>query len=83
MGWNQLRFGQPSDLLRGLDERSYVYFVHSYYCDAADESVTIASVDYGIEYAAAIQRDNIYGVQFHPEKSQSVGLQILANFLSV
>ncbi|MCY3780274.1 MAG: imidazole glycerol phosphate synthase subunit HisH [Chloroflexi bacterium] len=83
MGWNQLDIGLQSDLLCGLDERSYVYFVHSYYCAVADENTIIASVDYGIDYAAAVQRDNIYGVQFHPEKSQSVGLKILANFLSL
>lgn len=83
MGWNQLNFRRQSDLHCGLNERSYVYFVHSYYCAAADEGSIIASVDYGIEFAAAVQRDNIYGVQFHPEKSQNVGLKILANFLSL
>lgn len=81
MGWNQLNIRRQSALLRGLDERSYVYFVHSYYCAPTDEDSVAASVDYGIDYAAVIQRDNIYGVQFHPEKSQSVGLRILTNFL--
>ncbi len=81
MGWNQLNIRRESALLRGLDERSYVYFVHSYYCAPTDEGTVAASVDYGIDYAAVIQRDNIYGVQFHPEKSQSVGLSILSNFL--
>ena len=81
MGWNQLNIRRQSVLLRGLDERSYVYFVHSYYCAPTDEDSVAASVDYGIDYAAVIQRDNIYGVQFHPEKSQSVGLRILSNFL--
>ncbi len=81
MGWNQLNIRRQSALLRGLDEHSYVYFVHSYYCAPTDEDSVAASVDYGIDYAAVIQRDNIYGVQFHPEKSQSVGLRILTNFL--
>ncbi len=83
MGWNQLNIKLRSDLFRGLDERSYVYFVHSYYCAPTDPDSVAASVDYGIDYAAAIQRDNIFGVQFHPEKSQSIGLRILANFLSL
>ena len=83
MGWNQLCLKRDSELTRGLEAGSYVYFVHSYYCAPADESSVIAAVDYGITYAAAIQRDNIFGVQFHPEKSQRVGLRILANFLSL
>ena len=83
MGWNALRRRGESPLTRGLGSDSYVYFVHSYYCAPADESTVIAAVDYGIRYAAAVQRDNIYGVQFHPEKSQRVGLQILSNFLSL
>ena len=81
MGWNQLHIRRPSELLRGLDERSYVYFVHSYYCAPTNEDDVTASVDYGIDYAAVVQRGEIYGVQFHPEKSQSVGLRILSNFL--
>ena len=81
MGWNQLNIRHESGLLDGLDERSYAYFVHSYYCAPADDDTVIGSVDYGIEFAAIVQRDNIYGVQFHPEKSQSTGLRILSNFL--
>ncbi len=83
MGWNQLRMSRGSELLRGLNEGSYVYFVHSYYCAPAEDDTIIATVDYGISYAAAVQRENIFGVQFHPEKSQRVGLRILANFLSL
>ena len=83
MGWNALDCQSQSPLTRGLGADSYVYFVHSYYCAPTDESTVIASVDYGIRYAAAVQRDNIYGVQFHPEKSQHVGLTILSNFLSL
>ena len=81
MGWNQLKIRKQLGLLHGLDERSYAYFVHSYYCAPSQDDTVIISVDYGIEFAAAVQRDNIFGVQFHPEKSQSTGLQILANFL--
>ena len=81
MGWNQLNINVPSDLMCGLDGNNYVYFVHSYYCAPTASDTVVASVDYGVEFAAIVQRDNIYGVQFHPEKSQSNGLRILANFL--
>ena len=84
MGWNHLNIRGEPDLLAGLDERSYAYFVHSYYCAPSEDDTVISSVDYGIDFAAIVQRDNIYGVQFHPEKSQSTGLRILSpasNFL--
>lgn len=83
MGWNRLNIHRESALLKGLGAENYVYFVHSYYCAPSDESSVVASVDYGIEFAAFTQRDNIYGVQFHPEKSQNIGLRILANFLRI
>jgi len=83
MGWNQLKFRRESDLLNGLGEENYVYFVHSYYCAPTDQDTVVASVDYGVEFAAFVQQDNMYGVQFHPEKSQKIGLQILANFLRI
>lgn len=83
MGWNQLNIRAESGLLDGLDESSYTYFVHSYYCAPSDDDTIIGSVDYGIEFAAIVQRDNIFGVQFHPEKSQSTGLRILSNFLGL
>lgn len=81
MGWNQLKVRRQSDLLNGLSEEKYVYFVHSYYCAPTDRDTVVASVDYGVEFAAFVQRDTIYGLQFHPEKSQNTGLRILANFL--
>ena len=81
MGWNQLNIQLESDLMHHLEEQNYVYFVHSYYCAPTDGDTVVASVDYGVEFAAIVQQDNIYGVQFHPEKSQKTGLQILANFL--
>lgn len=83
MGWNQLDTKGRSALFAGLDEGSHVYFVHSYYCAPQDENAIIASVDYGIQFAAAVGCGNVYGVQFHPEKSQRNGLQILNNFLQI
>lgn len=83
MGWNQLNIGRESELLKGLEGENYVYFVHSYYCAPSNDDTVVASVDYGVEFAAFVQQGNIYGVQFHPEKSQKIGLQILANFLRI
>ena len=81
MGWNQLNINLRSELLKSLDENNYVYFVHSYFCAPTASESIVASVDYGVEFAAIVQQDSIYGVQFHPEKSQNTGLQILENFL--
>lgn len=81
MGWNQLAAKRTSPLLNGLSEESYAYFVHSYYCVPAEDEDVLAVVDYGIPFTAAVERGNVSGVQFHPEKSQKTGLQILTNFL--
>ncbi|MCY4144959.1 MAG: imidazole glycerol phosphate synthase subunit HisH [Chloroflexi bacterium] len=81
MGWNQLKVRKSCALLDGLDAGSYTYFVHSYYCAPTERATIAAAVDYGVEFAAAIHQDNIFGVQFHPEKSQQTGLRILTNFL--
>ena len=83
MGWNELKFRADSPLFAGLTTGSMAYFVHSYYCQPADPADSIATVDYGIPFTAAVGRDNIFGVQFHPEKSQRVGLRILSNFLEL
>ena len=83
MGWNQLDLKNCSALFHKLDEGSHVYFVHSYYCAPQDPSAIIAAVDYGLEFAAAVQSGSVYGVQFHPEKSQVNGLRILKNFLRI
>lgn len=83
MGWNILKTTRDSDLIKDLPEKPYAYFVHSYYCVPKNEGDVLISVDYGIEFTAAVERDNIYGVQFHPEKSQQVGLKILQNFLAL
>jgi glutamine amidotransferase len=83
MGWNQIRLCRPSPLFKRLETGAYAYFVHSYYCIPSEPSDTLAVVDYGGEFTVAVQRDHIYGVQFHPEKSQNTGLQLLANFLNL
>jgi glutamine amidotransferase len=83
MGWNQLSVNKQSALLDNLREENYAYFVHSYYCAPDNPDDILAVVDYGIEFTAIVQRDNIYGVQFHPEKSQATGLRILSNFLKL
>ena len=80
-GWNQLNIETQSCLLEGLAPGSYAYFNHSYYCAAAHQPDILASTDYGLNYASVVGRGNLYGVQFHPEKSQAVGLQILRNFV--
>jgi glutamine amidotransferase len=82
-GWNQLHFKNQTPLVDGLAEGDYAYFNHSYYCAPHDESFTVAWTDYGIPFTSMIQRGNIFGVQFHPEKSQRVGLSILGNFLAL
>jgi len=80
-GWNQLRVKKEALLFRQIKDGAYVYFNHSYYCQAEVPSDVIAETEYGIRYACAVRSQNIFGVQFHPEKSQTVGLQILKNFL--
>jgi glutamine amidotransferase len=83
MGWNQIHIKQPSVLLRDIAEGSYAFFVHSYYCAPRDESVILATTDYGIKFASVVGYENVFGAQFHPEKSQSVGLKMLENFVSI
>jgi glutamine amidotransferase len=84
MGWNQLRkVNSQCPLLRDIPDNSYVYFCHSYYPAPTDEGVIAATTDYGIEFVSIISRDNIYGLQFHPEKSQDIGIKILRNFANL
>jgi glutamine amidotransferase len=83
MGWNQLQIQRHTPLLWNVSAESFTYFVHSYYCVPANPEDIVATVDYGISFTAVVQRDNLYGVQFHPEKSQQTGLRILTNFLSL
>jgi glutamine amidotransferase len=80
-GWNQLDIKKNALLFHQVDAGAYVYFNHSYYCQPQNSSDVIATTDYGLQYACSVQHENIFGVQFHPEKSQGVGLQILKNFL--
>ncbi|MCD9186201.1 MAG: imidazole glycerol phosphate synthase subunit HisH [Pyrinomonadaceae bacterium] len=80
MGWNNI-FGLKSDLFDGLQENSYVYFVHSFYVEAGKE--TIATCAYGVKFSAAVKHNNFYAVQFHTEKSGVVGERILENFLKI
>ncbi len=80
-GWNQLEVRNAPRLFDGIHSGAYVYFNHSYYCEARNLSDVIATTDYGLQHACAVQHKNIFGVQFHPEKSQAVGLRILKNFL--
>ncbi len=82
-GWNQLKLIRNCPLFRGLPDDSYAYFNHSYYCEVDDIDDMVTKTEYGIGFASAIQRDNVYGVQFHPEKSQKVGLTILKNFVEL
>jgi glutamine amidotransferase len=82
MGWNRLRARQPHPILDGIPDGAHVYFVHSYYCDAPDD-VIVASSDYGHEFAAIVGRGSVLGVQFHPEKSQEVGLRMVESFVRV
>ncbi len=83
MGWNELQQCQESALLAGLPQPSYAYFVHSYYCAPAVQDDVLITADYGEPFCAGVARGNIYGVQFHPEKSQRTGLKILRNFLEM
>ena len=83
IGWNDISISPSSRLFRGIPDGSYVYFVHSYYLDAADKSVVAATTEYGVKIDAAVEAGNIFACQFHPEKSSGVGLDILRNFLSV
>ena len=81
MGWNSLHLQNNGRLFRGVEENAYVYFVHSYYLKAADESIVKASTEYGTHIHASVEKDNVFACQFHPEKSSDVGLKILKNFI--
>ena len=80
IGWNSLTFPNPGRLFEGIEENPYVYFVHSYYLKAAESSIVTAETEYGTLIHASVEKDNVFACQFHPEKSGTVGLQILSNF---
>jgi len=81
MGWNEVLQRRPHALWAGIADRSRFYFVHSYFPAPRDEAVSAATCVYGMPFTCAVARDNIFAVQFHPEKSQSAGLQLLSNFV--
>lgn len=81
MGWNRVRRLRPCRLLEGVPENSYFYFAHSYYVPVS--GTTAASATYSVEYTAVLEADNIFGVQFHPEKSGSLGLRVMKNFVEL
>lgn len=81
IGWNNVKItNNKSSITNNISNNSYFYFVHSYYCSPDDKKVIIGTTQYGIKFASVIQKDNIFGAQFHPEKSDNVGLQLLRNF---
>ena len=83
MGWNSIKADEDSKLLGELKGEPYMYFVHSYYVQADDRACVSATTDYGVTFDAAAERDNIFGVQFHPEKSGEVGMSILRRFIEL
>ncbi|GMR03282.1 MAG: imidazole glycerol phosphate synthase subunit HisH [Thermodesulfovibrionia bacterium] len=83
MGWNDIKIQKNNPLLRGIKDRTYFYFVHSFYIVPENTSIISTATDYGLEFASMICKDNVFAVQFHPEKSQTTGLRILENFSRV
>lgn len=83
MGWNSLTINPRSRLLKGIGEEPYVYFVHSYYLTAKDRDLVAARTEYGVTIDAAVEKDNVFATQFHPEKSGETGLKILRNFAKI
>ncbi len=81
MGWNTLSIKKETEILEGISDEDFFYFVHSYHCVPEDRSVLAATTDYSLEIAAAVSRENLFAVQFHPEKSGEKGLLILENFM--
>ncbi|MCL6471773.1 MAG: imidazole glycerol phosphate synthase subunit HisH [Firmicutes bacterium] len=80
MGWNQVRYTKRAPIFEGVPEGSNFYFVHSYYVDPDDKGIIATTTDYGLEFTSSVWSENIFAVQFHPEKSGEVGLKVLANF---
>lgn len=83
IGWNSLDIKKSEGLFKGIDKNPYVYFVHSYFLNAADKNIVSAQTEYGITIDAAVEKDNIFATQFHPEKSGETGLKILKNFADI
>ena len=83
MGWNQVNLPKDMDLFAGLGTEKHFYFAHSFYADVADNDAKVALTDYGFDLPASVQKANIYGTQFHPEKSGKTGLKLLKNFAQI
>lgn len=83
VGWNSLTYPSKGRLFEGIPENSYVYFVHSYYVRAAEPEIVVAASEYGVNFHASVEKRNVFGCQFHPEKSSDTGLTILRNFIAV
>ena len=83
IGWNNLEYPNMGRLYKDIPENSYVYFVHSYYLQAEEPEIVRATTEYGVTIHASVEKDNIFACQFHPEKSSSVGMKILENFVNV
>ncbi len=83
IGWNSLTYPNKGRLYTGIEENSYVYFVHSYYLQAEDEHIVKAATEYGVDIQASVEKDNVFACQFHPEKSSEVGMKILSNFIAL
>ena len=83
IGWNQVEKSEETRLLKSIKNNSYLYFVNSYYCEPENKDISKGKTDYDLKFCSVLEKDNIYGVQFHPEKSGDVGLQLLKNFWEV
>jgi|TARA_B100001971_G_C18223324_1_gene558681 glutamine amidotransferase len=84
IGWNSINIkNKKSKLLKGIETNSYFYFVHSYYVEPKDKSIILTKTDYGVNFVSGIEKDNIFAVQFHPERSGDIGLKILKNFVEL
>lgn len=81
MGWNQIKIKKDAKILDGIEDNTYFYFVHSYYVEPEDKDIIVATTDYGQEFVSVINKNNLWAIQFHPEKSEKSGLKILKNFL--
>jgi glutamine amidotransferase len=83
MGWNQVHWTRDCPMLRGMEQDAYAYFAHSYYPVPTDASIVVTTTDYGLNFCSSVWKDNIFATQFHPEKSQAVGLKLLENFVKL
>ncbi|WP_457681323.1 imidazole glycerol phosphate synthase subunit HisH [Thermovibrio sp.] len=83
MGWNQIYKKKESELLKGIKEGEFFYFVHSYFVKPSQKEAVLTETDYGTEFTSSVEKENVFGVQFHPEKSQRAGLKLLKNFIRI